>query len=159
MATPEERLTALGLTLPAPTQLPDGLHLPFSFANRRGDRLLFSGHPRHAPDGSIDGPFGMVGQDLSTDQGYDAARQIALCVLAHVKAGIGDLSQITGWSRVFGMVASAPGYTEQHLVINGFSDLILEVFGPDIGRHARSAIGVASLPLGFAMEIEGEICL
>ncbi len=84
-------------------------------------------------------------------------RAIALSVLANIKAEIGDLSRIVGWTRVFGMVASSPGYTEQHLVVNGFSDLVIEVFGPDVGRHARSAIGVSGLPLGFAMEIEGEV--
>jgi enamine deaminase RidA (YjgF/YER057c/UK114 family) len=110
-------------------------------------------------DGSIAGPFGQVGTNLSTDQGYAAAREIALAVLANIKAEIGELSRIVGWSRVFGMVASAPGYTEQHLVVNGFSDLVLDVFGKDVGRHARSAIGVAGLPLGFAMEIEGEVLI
>jgi len=80
-------------------------------------------------------------------------------VLANLKAEIRDLSRVTGWVRVFGMVTSAPGYTQQHLVINGFSDLILKVFGPDVGRHARSAIGVTSLPLGFAMEIEAEVLI
>ena len=64
-----------------------------------------------------------------------------------------------GWVRVFGMVASAPEYSEQHVVVNGFSDLIIEIFGQDVGRHARSAIGVSGLPLGFAMEIEGEVLI
>jgi hypothetical protein len=157
MTTPEVRLKELGLTLPPATRVPDGLHLPFSFVNLRGNRLIFSGHPKTAMDGEIGGPFGVVGTDLTTGQAHDEARQIALSVLANIKAEIGELSRITGWSRVFGMVTSAPGYTEQHLVINGFSDLVIEVFGPDVGRHARSAIGVFGLPLGFAMEIEGEV--
>mgnify|MGYP001557085328 CR=1 FL=1 len=159
MTTPEDRITDLGLTLPAPTRVPEGLHLPFSFVNLRGDRLIFAGHPKHDADGQIAGPYGLVGRDLTTQEAYADARQIALCVLANIKHEIGPLSRITGWGRVFGMVASAPGYTEQHLVLNGFSDLILEVFGADIGRHARSAVGVAGLPLGFAMEIEGDVML
>lgn len=159
MKSVEERLHELGLQLPEPTRLPDGLHLPFSFVNLRGDRLLFSGHPKNAQDGGIAGPFGVVGSDLTTDQAYEESRQIALSVLANIKAEIGDLSRITGWVRVFGMVTSAPGYAEQHLVINGFSDLILDVFGAETGRHARSAIGVASLPMGFAIEIEGEVLI
>lgn len=159
MGTPEDRLKELGLTLPPPTVVPNGLHLPFSFVNVRGDRLLFSGHAKNASDGSIAGPFGIVGSDLSTDQGYAEAREIALAVLANIKAEIGELSRITGWSRVFGMVASAPGYSEQHLVVNGFSDLVIDVFGKDVGRHARSAIGVFGLPLGFAIEIEGEVLI
>ncbi len=84
---------------------------------------------------------------------------MALSVLANLKAEIGELSRITGWVRVFGMVTSAPGYTEQHLVVNGFSDLINSVFGPDVGRHSRSALGVSGLPFGFAMEIEGEVLI
>ncbi|WP_127115552.1 RidA family protein [Shimia sediminis] len=159
MTTPEARLTELGLTLPSPTVIPPGLHLPFSLINVRGDRALFSGHPKHDADGKIAGPFGVVGADYTTDAAYDEARQIGLCVLANLKAEIGDLSRIAGWTRVFGMVTSAPDYKEQHLVVNGFSDLIVDVFGPDVGRHARSAIGVSALPMGFAMEIEGEVLL
>lgn len=157
MATPEDRLEELGYSLPGAARPPAGVHLPFSFVNVRGDRLLFSGSPRNASDGSIAGPFGVVGADLTTEQAYDEAREIALSVLANIKAEIGELSRITGWTRVFGMVASSPGYSEQHLVVNGFSDLVIDVFGPDIGRHARSAIGVAGLPLNFAIEIEGEV--
>jgi enamine deaminase RidA (YjgF/YER057c/UK114 family) len=159
MPTPEEKITALGLTLPAPSKLPPTLQLPFAFVNVRGDRAEFSGHPKSAPDGSIAGPYGVVGTDLTTDQAYEAARDVALSVLANIKAEIGELSRITGCVRVFGMVTSAPGYSDQHLVLNGFSDLIIKVFGPDVGRHARSAIGVAGLPLGFAMEIEGEVLI
>jgi enamine deaminase RidA (YjgF/YER057c/UK114 family) len=80
-----------------------------------------------------------------------------LSVLANLKHEIADLSNITGWNRVFGMVNSATNYREQHLVINGFSDLIIKIFGDDIGRHSRSAIGVAGLPMNFAIEIEAEL--
>ncbi|MEM6610233.1 MAG: RidA family protein [Pseudomonadota bacterium] len=154
--TPEDRISTLGLTLPAPTKLPPGLSLPFSFVNVRSGRAVISGHPRQGHDGSITGPYGRLGADMTTQDGYTAAGEIALTVLANLKAEIGELRRVTGWVRVFGMVASTQDFTEQHLVINGFSDLILEVFGPDIGAHARSALGVASLPMGFAMEIEGE---
>lgn len=159
MTTPEARLQTLGLRLPAPVRVPEGLHLPFAFVTIRGERALISGHPKHDADGAIAGPFGLLGLDLTTEQGYDAARDIALSMLANLKAEIGELSRVTGWARVFAMVASAPGYHEQHLVANGFSDLILAVFGPETGRHARSAIGVAGLPLGFAMEIEAELLI
>ena len=84
---------------------------------------------------------------------------MGLSILANLKAEIGTLSRVAGWTRVFGMVNSAPGFSDQHLVINGFSDLILQVFGSQIGRHARSAIGTAGLPMNFAMEIEGEVLL
>ena len=159
MTTPEDRLAELGLTLPEPTKLPDGLHLPFAFVNIRGERALFSGRPKNGPDGRIAGPFGVVGTDLTKEEGYAEAREVALAVLANLKAEIGHLSRISGWVRVFGMVTSAPGFSDQHVVVNGFSDLIIDVFGQDVGRHARSAIGVAGLPLGFAMEIEGEVII
>ncbi|MCG6902988.1 MAG: RidA family protein [Rhodobacter sp.] len=159
MPTPEQRLTELGLVLPAPISLPPGLHLPFTFVNVRGDRAFISGHPKQSAAGAIDGPYGKVGDVLTTDQAQLAARDVALSVLANLKREIGELSRVAGWLRVFGMVNSAPGYDQQHIVINGFSDLIIDVFGPEIGRHARSAIGVAGLPLDFAMEIEAEVLL
>ncbi len=155
--TPEARLAAMGLTLPSPVQVPEGLHLPFTFINVRGSRVLISGHPEQSPEGRIAGPYGQVGADLTTAQAAGVAQRIGLSVLANLKTEIGELSRVAGWVRVFGMVNSAPGYAEQHLVLNGFSDLILGVFGPGVGRHARSAIGCAGLPMNFAMEIEGEL--
>lgn len=157
MPTPEEKLAALGLTLPAPTVLPPTLHLPFAFINVRGNRAMISGHPKQDANGAIAGPYGVVGKDYSTEQAQIEARDVGLSILANLKAEIGELSRVTGWVRVFGMVNSAPGYSEQHLVMNGFSDLVISVFGDDIGRHARSAIGVSGLPMNFAMEIEGEV--
>jgi hypothetical protein len=156
---PEERLASLGLVLPPPIKLPEGLHLPFTFVNLRGDRALISGHPKHDMEGRIAGPFGQLGAEVTTEEGAAAARDIALSVLANLKAEIGDLSRVTGWVRVFGMVNSAPGFAEQHLVLNGFSDLIVEAFGPEVGRHARSAIGTASLPMNFAIEVEAEVLI
>lgn len=159
MTTPEDRLAALGLELPPPMMAPPGVRLPFAFINVREGQALISGHPRTGPDGNISGPYGVVGQDMSTKEAMDEARGIGLSILSNLKAEIGDLSRVTGWVRVFGMVNSAPGYTEQHVVLNGMSDLIIDVFGPEIGRHARSAIGVAGLPMGLAMEIEGEVLI
>ncbi len=159
MTTPEERITELGLTLPPPIVLPPTLRLPFAFVNVRGDRALISGHPKHDADGAIAGPYGKVGVDLSVEDAQIAARDIGLSVLANLKAEIGELSRVTGWLRVFGMVNANPDFDQHHVVIHGFSDLILDVFGPEIGRHARSAIGVSGLPMNFAMEIEGEVLI
>lgn len=159
MPTPEERLAELGLTLPAPVVIPSNLHLPFTMVNVRGGRAFVSGHPKHSSEGAIVGPFGQVGAELTTEQAQIAAHDIALSVLSNLKAEIGELSRVAGWLRVFGMVNSAPGYDQQHLVINGFSDLIIDIFGPEVGRHARSAIGVSGLPMNFAIEIEAEILL
>ena len=157
MVTPEERLVDLGLSLPKPVKLPPDLHLPFSFVNIRSNRVFISGHPRQSAQGQIDGPYGVVGKDLTTKQAQIASQEIALSVLANLKQEIADLSNITGWNRVFGMVNSATDYSEQHLVINGFSDLIIKLFGDEIGRHSRSAIGVAGLSMNFAIEIEAEL--
>jgi len=159
MPSPEVRLAELNLTLPAPIKLPPGMQLPFTFINVRADRAFVSGHPKQATDGSLAGPYGQVGTDLTTQDAQRAAHDIALSVLSNLKAEIGELSRVAGWLRVFGMVNSAPGYDQQHLVINGFSELILKVFGPEIGQHARSAIGVSGLPMNFAIEIEAEILL
>lgn len=159
MTTPEERLTGLGLALPAPCIMPPSVHLPFTLVNVRGGRVLISGHPKQSADGRVVGPYGKLGVDLTTGEAQHVARDIGLSVLANLKAEIGELSRVSGWLRVFGMVNSASGYDEQHLVINGFSDLIIDVFGADVGRHARSAIGVAELPMNFAIEIEAELQL
>ncbi len=159
MNSPEKKLIELGLKLPDPIKLPPNLELPFSFINLRGNRVLISGHPRQDKDGSINGPYGQVGTNLTTEQAKLAAKEIGLSILANIKQEIGDLSRITNWVRVFGMINSVPGYDEQHIVINGFSELILEVFGSDIGKHSRSAIGVAGLPMNLAIEIEGEVLI
>lgn len=157
MSYVEQRISELGLELPASSKLPDGVHIPFSLVNIRGTRVFVSGHPMSNPDGTIGGPYGQLGRDLTLEEGYAAAQQIALSVLANLKHELGDLSRITGWSRVFGMVNTAPEFDAHHLVVNGFSDTILQIFGADCGRHARSAIGVSGLPMNFAMEIEAEL--
>ena len=95
--------------------------------------------------------------ELSVEQGYAAARLTALAILGSLQRAIGDLDRVAGWRRVFGMVNSAPGFNRQPLVINGFSDLILELYGPEIGAHARSAVGLAELPFDIPVEIEGEV--
>jgi enamine deaminase RidA (YjgF/YER057c/UK114 family) len=153
----EARLEELGLVLPQQLEAPPGLHLPFSWVRVRGDRAYVSGHAAMNPDGSLAGPFGQVGAEISVEEGYEAARLTALAALGSLKRALGDLDRVTAWLRVFGMVNSAPGFAQQPNVINGFSDLILEVYGPEAGDHARSAVGMAGLPLGLAVEIEAEV--
>ena len=94
---------------------------------------------------------------MSAEQGYEAARLTALGMLGNLKRALGDLDRVTAWLRVFGMVNSAPGFDRQPNVINGFSDLILELYGPEVGDHARSAVGMAGLPLGMPVEVEAEV--
>ena len=159
MAHIERRLAALGLTLPPPVKAPPGVVLPFRSVRIVGDRAILSGHGPQAADGSIAGPRGKLGRDVTVEQGYAAARETALSVLGSLQRTIGDLDRIAAWVRVFGMVSSAEGFDQQPSVINGFSDLILEVFGPEVGAHARSAVGMAELPFGLPVEIEAEVLL
>jgi len=153
----ESRLAALGLVLPAPMQVPPGVRLPFAQVRIRGNRAYIAGHGPQHPDGALAGPFGKVGAEVSLDEAYQAARLTALSILGSLQRALGDLDRIAAWLRVFGMVNAAPGFTQEPAVINGCSDLILEVFGPDIGAHARSAVGLAELPFRLPVEIEAEV--
>ena len=153
----EAKLVELGLLLPGPTKTPPGLVLPFSWVRVRGDRAYVSGHVPLNPDGSVAEPFGKVGAEVSEEEAYEAARMVALAMLASLKRELGDLDRVLAWLRVFGMVNSAPGFDRQPNVINGFSDLIRSVFGPEAGDHARSAVGMAELPLGVPVEVEAEV--
>ncbi len=157
MAKIEAKLLALGLTLPPPPQPPPGIVLPFRFVRILGNRVLISGHGPQNPDGSFAEPLGKVGRDVSLEQGYFAARLVALSILSSLKRALGDLDRVAAWSRVFGMVNSAPGFNQQPNVINGFSDLILELYGSEVGAHSRSAVGLAELPFNIPVEIEGEV--
>ncbi|MGH3090398.1 MAG: RidA family protein [Rubrobacteraceae bacterium] len=153
----EAKLEELGLALPEPTKTPPGLVLPFSWVRARGNRAYLSGHGPLNTDGSIAEPLGKVGAEVSEEEGYEAARLTALAMLGSLERELGDLDRVGAWLRVFGMVNSAPGFDRQPNVINGFSDLILSVYGPVAGDHARSAVGMAGLPLGIPVEIEAEV--
>jgi enamine deaminase RidA (YjgF/YER057c/UK114 family) len=157
MSRIEDKLHSLGLVLPPPLQAPAGVTLPFQFVRLVGRRALISGHGPQSADGSIAEPLGKVGRELSVEQGYAAAQLTALSMLGSLQRALGDLDRIQAWGRVFGMVNSAPEFMRQPSVINGFSDLILQVFGPHVGAHARSAVGMAELPFGIPVEIEAEV--
>jgi enamine deaminase RidA (YjgF/YER057c/UK114 family) len=157
MALIEKRLSELGLALPLPFVLPPGVVAPFPWVRVVGRRALISGHAPTNADGSLASPLGKVGGEVTLEQGYRAARLTGLAILSSLQREIGDLDRIAYWVRIFGMVNSAPGFQRQPAVINGFTDLILEVFGRDRGAHARSAVGMAELPFGIPVEIEGEV--
>lgn len=159
MGKAEERLTELGFRLPGPVKGPPGVVLPFRFVRLLGNRAFISGHGPLNEDGSLAQPLGKVGRDLDVDEGYQAARLTALAMLGSLHRALGDLDRIAAWTRVFGMVNSAPGFSNQPSVINGFSDLILDVFGPEIGAHARSAVGMAELRFNIPVEIEAEVAI
>lgn len=154
--TPKARLEQLGLRLPDPMNMGN---LPFKLVRVTGQRALLAGHLPLADDGGIARPLGKVGAEVSAEQGYEAARRVALAMLTSLERELGDLDRVAGWLKLFGMVNVAPGFTAIPGVINGASDLILEVFGPERGAHTRSAVGMAELPLGVPVEIEGEVAL
>jgi len=155
--TIEARLRELGLTLPAALKTPGGVTYPFAWVRVHGNRAYVSGHAPLNPDGSLAEPLGKVGTDLTVEQAARAARLTGLAMLASLQRELGSLDRITGWLRAFGMVNAAPGFTQMPTVLNGFSDLILEVFGREVGMHARSAVGLAELPFRIPVEIEAEV--
>jgi len=157
MSTTEERLAALGYVLPEALKLPSGVTLPFPWVRVVGSRAIISGHGPTNPDGSLAQPLGKVGIEVTEEQAYVAARLTGLAILGSLKRELGSLDRIACWSRVFGMVNSAPGFNRQPAVINGFTDLIIAVFGSERGAHARSAVGLAELPFRIPVEIEGEV--
>ena len=141
----EENLKQKNITLPA-AATPVANYVP---AVRVGNLLFLSGQ---GPGPSA--PSGKVGKDLSVDQGYQASRATGLRLLATARATLGSLDKVKRVVKVLGMVNSAPGFTDQPKVLNGFSDLMVEVFGDAIGKHARSAVGMAELPFNIPVEIE-----
>ena len=146
-STPEQRLAALGLTLPAvPT--PVANYVPYRWA---GNLLFLSGQGPKLPDGSFQA--GRLGKDASVEDGYRAARTVGLQLLSVAKSALGELSRVEAVIKLLGMVNAEPDFGDHPKVINGCSDLLVEVLG-DAGRHARSAVGMGSLPSRIIVEIE-----
>jgi enamine deaminase RidA (YjgF/YER057c/UK114 family) len=147
MPTPEARLDALGIELPAPMK-PVATYVPFVIT---GNLLFVSGQVSATPNGRING---RVGEDMELSAAQYAARQCGINLIAQCKAAVGDLSRIKRVVKLGGFVNAAPHFTDIPQVINGCSDLMVEVFG-DAGRHARSAVACPVLPMGVAVEVDG----
>lgn len=143
----EKKLKDLGIQLPAP-QKPIANYVK---AVRVGNLVFLAGHGPSKPDGTD--ITGKVGKDLTVQQGYDAAKTVGLNLLSSLKAEVGDLNKVKRVVKVLGMVNCTENFTEQPKVINGFSDLMVSVFG-EMGKHARSAVGMYALPNNIAVEIE-----
>lgn len=158
MSRIEAKLASLGIKLPPPMAPPPGVVLPFAPVLILGTRAVISGHGPQNMDGTFAAPFGKVGVDVTVEQAYAAARMTAVSILGSLQRALGDLDRIEQWVRVFGMVNAAPGFNRLPSVINGFSDLILEVFG-ERGAHARSAVGMAELPFSLPVEVEAEVAI
>jgi enamine deaminase RidA (YjgF/YER057c/UK114 family) len=147
MTTPAQRLQALGITLP-PLSVPAAAYVPFV---RTGNLIFISGHIARK-DGK---PWvGQLGLTMATAEGQAAARAIAIDLMGTLQAAVGDLTKVKRIVKVMSLVNSTPTFTEQHLVTNGCSQLLGEIFGPEVGAHARSAFGVAQIPMGACVEIE-----
>jgi enamine deaminase RidA (YjgF/YER057c/UK114 family) len=154
----EEKLKALNLSLPEPLKSSPDMKIPPSWIRVRGNRAFISGHGPQNPDGSIAGPFGKVGSnDVILEQAYQAARLATLSILGTLKRELGNLDRVTAWLTVQGFVNVAPGFTQTTAVINGCSELILELYGQDVGQHARTAMGVATTPFGLPVIIAAEV--
>ena len=157
MATIEARLSALGLQLPAALKPPADTVLPFQMVRVCGPRAFISGHAPLRTDGTLAEPRGKVGREVTLEQAQQAARLTGLAILGSLQRALGDLDRVQRWCRVFGRVNSASGFHRQPAVINGFSELIIELYGPERGAHARSAVGMAELPFDIPVEIEAEV--
>ncbi|WP_028997703.1 RidA family protein [Azohydromonas australica] len=147
MSSVQDRLNALGITLP-PVAVPAAAYVPFV---QSGNQVFLSGHIAKK-DGK---PWvGQLGADMSTEEGVAAARAVAIDLMGTLQAAVGDLSRVKRIVKLMSLINSTPSFTEQHLVTNGCSDLLGEIFGPEVGAHARSSFGVAQLPLGACVEID-----
>jgi enamine deaminase RidA (YjgF/YER057c/UK114 family) len=150
----EDRLAELGLSLPRPFAAPRGTEFKFELVRVSGGVGYVSGHL--PTDGAEVLMRGKVGDDLTIEQGYEAARLTGLAILASLKRELGELDRVGGWIKALGLVNCSPGFSGTPAVINGFSELILELWG-EAGRHARSAIGAAELPFDVPVEVEAVV--
>jgi enamine deaminase RidA (YjgF/YER057c/UK114 family) len=154
--TIEEKVREMEMVLPEAFRSPSGAPYPFEWVRIRGSRAILSGHLPLAADGTLADPRGKVGGAVTVDEAQQAARLVALAMLGSLKRAGVDLERVT-WVRVFGMVNAAPGWNGMAGVMNAFSNLVLELFGPERGAHARSAMGAAELPFDVPVEIEAEV--
>jgi enamine deaminase RidA (YjgF/YER057c/UK114 family) len=153
----ERRIQELGLVLPEEFKSPTGVRYPFRWVRVRGNRAYISGHLPMQADGTLGDVRGKVGREVTVEQAQAAAREAALSMLGSLRRELGSLDRVTAWLRVFGMVNVSPDFGQIPAVVNGFSTVILDVFGPEIGAHCRSAVGMANLPFDLPVEIEAEV--
>jgi enamine deaminase RidA (YjgF/YER057c/UK114 family) len=144
-------LAELGLRLPKPFAPPPGVEFKFDLVTVSGGLGYVSGHL--PTDGANVLRTGKVGADVTVEEGYEAARLTGLAILASLKRELGELDRVARWVKALGLVNCAPGFSKTPAVVNGFSDLVFEIWG-EAGRHARSAIGAAELPFDVPVEVE-----
>jgi len=149
----EAKLEAMGLVLPSEATSPPGSAGPPNWIRVRNNIAYISGQSARNPDGSVAGPFGKVPSEVSVDDARLAAHGAALTILSTLKRELGDLNRVSAWLSVTGMVNADPGFAGTSAVINGFSDFIIDLFGSEIGAHARTSPGMNSLPGNSAVVI------
>ena len=157
MTNVEQRLAQLGLTLPVEPALPPGVTIPFQWVRVRGTRAFVSGHGALDAGGAPAGPFGRVPSQVSLNKAQASARAAVLAVLASLQRAVGDLDRVSAWLTISGFVNADPGYPMTTLVMNPVSELVLDLYGPDAGSHARTAPGVAGLPFDLPVIIAAEV--
>ena len=159
MGSIDDRLAERGLVLPPMPQAPSGVTLPFQWIRVHGDRAFASGHGALTPDGLLAPNIGQVPTEVSLEQAQHAAIGAVLSILATLRAALGDLDRVAAWLIVTGFVNAAPEFASTTLVLNPASELILDLFGPAIGAHARTAVGYITLPFRMPVVISAELAI
>jgi enamine deaminase RidA (YjgF/YER057c/UK114 family) len=153
----EAKLDELGLVLPPKSVPRPDFPTPFTRLRISGNRIFVAGQGPKDPDGGYAGPWGKVPSEVSLEEGQLAARKVALAIIGDLQRELGDLDRITAWMMVSGFINADAGYGQTTLVMNGFSDLILELFDREVGDHARSSIGAAALPNNVPVIVAAEL--
>jgi len=154
----ERRVSELGLQLPPEPLLPPGVRIPFDWVRVVGERCVLSGHGALSADGAPAGPFGRVPSEVPLEAAQDSARLAVLAMMGALRVALGSLDRVSDWVSLSGFINADPGYGQTTAVLNPASDLLHEVFG-EHGRHARTAIGVAALPLNLPVIMSAEVIL
>ena len=153
----EAKLADMGLVLPAEMRAPPGFRISWRQVRVIGNRAIIAGHGPRLSNGEFAGPAGKVGAELTLEQGRAAARAAGLAILGDLKREIVDLDRVVSWLRVFGMVNAAPGFVALAPVIDGFTDLMVELFGEEAALCPRAVAGMAELALNSPVIVEGEV--
>jgi enamine deaminase RidA (YjgF/YER057c/UK114 family) len=159
MGSIDDRLAERGLVLPPQPQAPSGVTLPFQWIRVHGDRAFASGHGALSPDGSITPTIGQVPTEVSLEQAQQAGIGAMLSTLSTLRGALGDLDRVAAWLTVTGFVNAAPEFPSTTLVLNPASELILDLFGPAVGAHARTAVGYTTLPFRMPVVISAELAI
>jgi enamine deaminase RidA (YjgF/YER057c/UK114 family) len=153
----DQRVVDLNLILPPPPMLPPGVSIPFEWVRVSSNRVLVSGHGALDSQGAPAGPFGRVPTEVPLADAQSSARAAAVAMLASLQRSLGTLDRIGAWLSVSGFVNTDDDYPHTTAVVNPFSELVLDVFGTDVGAHARTAIGVRALPLNLPVVVAAEV--